>query len=158
MAERRWKFTFKDLFILTMIVVVLLLFIQKIGVARDLDYPDTTFEIVLRGELQPSFMVDQIKVGDKVYQKGSPVVIGEVIDVKTEPAEAVALNLYSGEQKLAVQPDQYTITVTMRAYGSASVNGSAILDNNLITLNQYLVINTDRVYLPTRVVSIEDKG
>lgn len=159
MEKRAWRFTFRDAVILLIILIAAFLFILKLGVARELDQPDTDFEIVLRGEGRYPFMQDQIQVGDKVYQKGSPVVFGVVTSVTNEPARSDIIDILSGQIKPdELVPNSYNIVVKIKSRGFSSLSGSAIIDNNLITVNQYLVINTNRVFLPTRVMSIVNEG
>lgn len=159
MEKREWKFTFRDTLLILLIILIAVVFVQKMITARALDRADDTFEIILRGEVKEPFMRDQIKVGDQVYQKGSPVVFGVVTSVSTEPATMDSVDVHTGEYKVdEVTPNMYHLVITLQSTGFSSVNGTAIIDNNMITLNQYLVINTNRVHLPTRVMSIVTKG
>ncbi len=159
MTTASWRFTLRDFFIILIIVGVAILFVFKLSTARDLDRPLSTFEIVLQGEAQYAFMRDQIQVGDKVYQKGSPVIFGVVTAVDAEPAVLDITDLMNGNYRRdVIAPNMYNIIVTIETRGQASLNGTPIIDNNLIMLNQYLVLNTNRVHLPTRVVSIINEG
>ncbi len=159
MEKYTWRFTFRDVVIVLILVLVAILFVQKLGVARTLDRPDNTFEIVLRLEVKESYMLDKIEVGDKVYQKGSSAVFGVVTAVTHEPARADGMDIIHGQFTLdEVVPNHYNVLITINSVGFSSLDGTPVIDNNMITLNQYLVINTSRVYLPTRVMSIVNKG
>jgi hypothetical protein len=158
MERRTWRFTLKDLFIVVAILVILALSYMKFSVGNRFNFHNSQFEIVLRGEQQYPFMLDQIKQGDKIYQKGSTTPLGEVSKVEVEPATMENLNTITGEIVNEIVPDRYNIFITMNTSGFESLNGDAIIDFNLITLNQYLVIKTNRISMPIRVVSIENKG
>lgn len=158
MQQRAWKWTFRDAVWLMIIAIVVFWFVHKWEVSRDLQIPDTTFEIVVRGENQKAFMWGQIQEGDPVRQKGSDVVFGTVTAVKKLPAEDEAVDKETGQPVLSELPGLYDIEVTIDARGFSSPKGGTIIDNNLIELNQYFVIQTQRVHMPTRVISIEDKG
>lgn len=157
--NRSWKFTIKDFLLILFILLLALIFVLKMNVARTLDQPPVTFEIVLRVEAKEAFMLDQVKVGDKIYQKGSPVVFGEVVSVVHEQATSEITNVLTGEIYIE-QPveNRFNLLITIRSNGNKSVNGTPIIDNNMITVNQYLVVNNNRVHLPSRVMSIVEKG
>lgn len=159
MEKRTWKFTLRDALIVALLLIVGILFIQKLSIARELDRPYSTFEIVLRSEVKEAFLLDKIQVGDQVYQKGSQSVFGTVTAVTSEPGtmdnKDIVNGVYIAEQ---TTPGYYNIVITIESTAFSSLNGTPIIDNNFITLNQYLVINTNRIFLPTRVMSIVTKG
>lgn len=159
MEKRSWKFTFRDVLIVLILIAVAILFVQKLSVARSLDRPEANFEIVLRVEVKEDYLLDHVKVGDKVYQKGSSAVFGVVSSVVNEPARADGIDMVNGQYTIDEPvPNNHNLLVTIESKGFPSLNGTPIIDNNMITLNQYLVINTSRVFLPTRVMSIVNKG
>lgn len=158
MTERQWKFTLKDGAILLGILAVAVLFVQKWAVARQLDIPQTEFEIVVRGEQQYPFILNFVKEGDRVFQKGSPNPIGVVSQVRAEPSLMESWNQLTGRVTKEPLPDRYDVYLTLKSRGFASLKGNAVIDNNMIHLNQYLVINTGRIWMPVRVISIADKG
>lgn len=157
--DRAWKFSFKDVLVIIFIILLAIIFVMKLIVARTLDQPPATFEIVLRVETKEAFMLDQVKVGDKLFQKGSTTVFGEVVSVESETATSEISNVLTGEIYID-QPveNRYNLLITIRSTGNLSVNGTPIIDHNMITVNQYLVVNNSRVHLPSRVMSIVQKG
>lgn len=158
MSNRKWKFKFIDAIIVVFVVVLAVLFAKKLMMAQRLTFQDTELVIVLRAEQQYPFVLKHIRVGDLVYQKGSLSPIGKVVRVSVKPATAIATNLHTGELSERVVPDRYNVYLTLTTNGIVSLNGNVIVDNNVLFVNKYLVVHTHRVYLPTRVISIEDKG
>lgn len=159
MEKRSWRFTLRDALIIVVLLLIAYVFVNKLMVARVLDRPETTFAIVIQSEAREAYYLDQVKVGDRVYQKGSPVVFGVVTDVEAVPATLDIPNVLTGEYQTDVlAPNLYNIVITLQTDGQAALSGAPIIDNNLITLNQYLVVNTGRVYLPSRVMSIANEG
>lgn len=157
--DKVWKFSIKDVLLLLFILLMAIVFVMKLQVARELDRPPATFEIVLRVETKEEFMLNQVKEGDKLYQKGSTSVFGEVISVSSEPATSEITNVLTGEMYVNQPvPNKYNLLITIRTTGNVSGNGTPIIDHNMITVNQYLVLNNNRVYLPSRVMSIVEKG
>lgn len=158
MMKKTWRWTWKDTLLVMFILLCTFVFVQKWAVSEELDIADTTFEITFRGENQHSFMLQNIQPGDRVYQKGSSVVFGNVVEVEAKPAKKRTFNERTGSLYMDEYPSRYHIVLTVEAEGFRSPHGSTVIDNNNIELNQYFVVETDRTRMPTRVISIENKG
>lgn len=135
------KFSVIDAIVVLAVICLCILAASKVFMNKNV-VSVTKYEIETEYKIKDikEFHKNSIKVGDKIYVKGSEKPVGEIIEVRAEPADKYAPNA-AGEFVRYASKDSYDVTV--------KVVQTAVKDSKsgyLIGKDQKLQVGSDYIF------------
>ena len=87
---------------------------------------ETSDEVTLAVEEVEQYVVDGIKVGDPVFDRAKKYSLGTIEAVEVGPFEKSVIDYENHRQIMAVEPDRYTVTITLASTAKIDRNGVVV--------------------------------
>ena len=101
-----------------------------------------------------NFTVKALEEKGKVTDKKSELDLGEILDVKTEPAR-VQRERADGKYVKAEQPERYDVTLTIKTRGKEAENSYITADSNELSVGRSIDIFTKYVHTTGKIMSVK---
>lgn len=148
------KFSIIDLFAIILVIAVIAGTAVRYGAkATDAVRSSEEFECTLKVENVRDYTVDALKKGGVITDKKSEVVIGEITDVKEEPAVFISTTA-DGRIVETELPEKYNCTVTIRAKGKLSDEAYVLEDSNELSVGRNMEIYSKYVKTSGNIMSV----
>ena len=103
------------------------------------------------------YTIAALKKGGKITDKKSEIDLGEIVDVKSEPA-VITAERADGKIVNAPQPDRYTAIVTIKTYGKEADNSYITADSNELSVGRVTEIFSKYVHTSGKIMSVTKTG
>lgn len=149
------KLNIIDLFAILLVIAVVVGIVVRFGSSVTTAVKSSEdFEYVVKVESVREFTVDALEKKGKLSDKNATVDLGEIIDVKSEPASFLSERA-DGAMVYAVQPNRYTAFVTIRTKGKESDNSYIMADSNELSVGRTTEIRSKYVNTTGSIVSVK---
>lgn len=149
------KISIVDLFVILLLIACVAAVGLKMRTAKSIRGGDRTIEYSVRIENIRQCSVDAIKQkSDGVIDAESKYELGEIIDVKTEPAR-VLVQTNDGNYKLSEYDNRYDAVVTLKTEGTETDDGYYASSGRQISVGDSIGINNGFVQFFGEVISVD---
>lgn len=112
------------------------------------------FEYVIRVENIRQFSVEALQKKGTITDKKSKEKIGEIVDIKVEPAEFQSITA-NGSVVMTKLPERYTCYVTIRSNGKEATDGYFTSDNTELSVGRNFEIYSKNIKTAGNIESIK---
>ncbi len=149
------KFNIIDLLVIVLIIAVIAgIFVRFGSKITTAVKSDEEFEYTVKLESVRQYTVDALEKKGKLSDKKATVDLGEIIDVRTEPASFLS-ETADGRMVYAKQPGRYTVYVTIRTRGKESDNSYITADSEELSVGRNTEIYSKYVHTTGFITSVK---
>ncbi len=151
------KFNIIDILAIMLVVVVIAGIVWRFGSqVTTAVQSDSEFIYTVRVEGVRDYTIKALEKGGKITDKNSTMDLGEIVSVKTAPAE-ITTERADGTVVKSEMPDRYTAMVTIKTFGKESDNSYIAADSNELSVGRYTEIFSKYVHTSGKIMSVEKK-
>lgn len=149
------KFNIIDLLAIVLVVVVIAGIVWRFGSSvTTAVQSDGEFIYTVRVEGVRECTIKALESKGKITDKNSTMDLGEILDVRVEPATSKVQRV-DGTTVKGELPERYTAAVTIKTYGKESDNSYITADSNELSVGRTTEIFSKYVHTSGKIMSVE---
>ena len=149
------KFNIIDILAIVLVVVVIAGIVWRFGSSVTTAVKsDSEFTYTVRVEAVRDYTIKALEKGGKITDKNSTMDLGEIVDVKVEPATKTEERA-DGIIVDSEVPDRFTAYVTIKTFGKEADNSYIAADSNELSVGRTTEIFSKHVHTSGKIISVE---